>query len=217
MIKPIETQYKGYRFRSRLEARWAVFFDTLGVKWEYEPEGFDLGEAGWYLPDFRVTSPQGMVTWYEVKPQGVTSDMKFSAFKCAIDARADTTQAALLSGDPTDVLGEEPETHACPRCGSLARLGSISSLLSFVRGDGEDSDGMPRCGTLEEVGIAYGCWACDVNTPVGGGHPLEMGLAGPVQPNKGLVEFFDVAGWRSMLRQSANAARAVRFGKGGRG
>lgn len=25
----IETEYKGYRFRSRLEARWAVFFDTL--------------------------------------------------------------------------------------------------------------------------------------------------------------------------------------------
>ncbi len=52
MIKAIETQYKGYRFRSRLEARWAVFFDALGIEWEYEKEGYDLGEAGWYLPDF---------------------------------------------------------------------------------------------------------------------------------------------------------------------
>ena len=51
-LTPIETRYKGYRFRSRLEARWAVFFDTLGVQWEYEKEGYDLGEAGWYLPDF---------------------------------------------------------------------------------------------------------------------------------------------------------------------
>lgn len=25
-IKPIETIYNGYHFRSRLEARWAVFF-----------------------------------------------------------------------------------------------------------------------------------------------------------------------------------------------
>lgn len=41
-IKAIETQYKGYRFRSRLEARWAIYFDTLGVPWQYEPEGFDL-------------------------------------------------------------------------------------------------------------------------------------------------------------------------------
>lgn len=26
-IKAIDTIYKGYKFRSRLEARWAVFFD----------------------------------------------------------------------------------------------------------------------------------------------------------------------------------------------
>lgn len=40
--KPIETSYKGYRFRSRHEARWAVFFDVVKIKWEYEPEGFEL-------------------------------------------------------------------------------------------------------------------------------------------------------------------------------
>ena len=39
-MRPIETKYKGCRFRSRLEARWAVFFDALGIKWWYEPEGF---------------------------------------------------------------------------------------------------------------------------------------------------------------------------------
>lgn len=51
-LKPIPTVYKGYRFRSRLEARWAVFFDVCGVKWEYEPEGYDLGNGISYLPDF---------------------------------------------------------------------------------------------------------------------------------------------------------------------
>ena len=54
MIKAIETEYNGYKFRSRLEARWAVFFDALGVKYEYEPEGFNLGNGRYYLPDFRV-------------------------------------------------------------------------------------------------------------------------------------------------------------------
>lgn len=53
-IKPKETIYNGYRFRSRLEARWAVFFGNLGVKYEYEPEGFELPGLGGYLPDFRV-------------------------------------------------------------------------------------------------------------------------------------------------------------------
>lgn len=64
-IKPIETHYKGYRFRSRLEARWAVFFDALGIEWEYEKEGYDLGEAGWYLPDFWLPTQQ---IWVEIKP-----------------------------------------------------------------------------------------------------------------------------------------------------
>ena len=55
-IKPIETVYNGYRFRSRLEARWAVFFDTAGIKYQYEQEGFEYrladGEECRYLPDF---------------------------------------------------------------------------------------------------------------------------------------------------------------------
>lgn len=53
-IKPFETYYNGYRFRSRLEARWAVFFDALGIKYEYEPEGYRLPSGKIYLPDFRV-------------------------------------------------------------------------------------------------------------------------------------------------------------------
>ena len=51
-IKPIETVYNGYRFRSRLEARWAVFFDVGRIKYVYEPEGFNLPDGLKYLPDF---------------------------------------------------------------------------------------------------------------------------------------------------------------------
>lgn len=53
-IKAIETIYNGYKFRSRLEARWAVFFDALGIKYEYEPEGYELPDGTKYLPDFKV-------------------------------------------------------------------------------------------------------------------------------------------------------------------
>ena len=52
MIKAIETEYNGYKFRSRLEARWAVFFDSVGIKWEYESEGYILPDGTKYLPDF---------------------------------------------------------------------------------------------------------------------------------------------------------------------
>lgn len=51
-MKAIETVYNGYKFRSRLEARWAVFFDSVGIKYQYEPEGFVLRDGTRYLPDF---------------------------------------------------------------------------------------------------------------------------------------------------------------------
>lgn len=54
VIQALPTYYKGQKFRSRLEARWAVFFDALSIKWQwqYEPEGFKLPSGACYLPDF---------------------------------------------------------------------------------------------------------------------------------------------------------------------
>lgn len=74
-IKPIETRAYGHRFRSRLEARWAVAFTEARIAWQYEPEGFDLGDAGFYLPDFWLPQvitlgKRGM--WAEVKPDRPT-------------------------------------------------------------------------------------------------------------------------------------------------
>lgn len=52
-FKAIETRYDGYKFRSRLEARWATFFNELDIEYHYEPEGYVLnGEP--YLPDFWI-------------------------------------------------------------------------------------------------------------------------------------------------------------------
>lgn len=69
-IKNIETEYNGYLFRSRLEARWAVFFDGIDVEYQYEPEGFKIGDDCNYLPDFYLPDYNIFV---EVKP-------KFKAF-----------------------------------------------------------------------------------------------------------------------------------------
>ena len=63
-VKAIETEYNGYRFRSRLEARWAVFFDEIGIEYQYEPEGFDLGNGIYYLPDFYIPEADA---WIEIK------------------------------------------------------------------------------------------------------------------------------------------------------
>ncbi len=58
-LKPIQTEYNGYLFRSRLEARWAVFFDACGVDYEYEPEGYKLDSGLMYLPDFLLHGVDG--------------------------------------------------------------------------------------------------------------------------------------------------------------
>lgn len=63
-MRPIQTHYAGCRFRSRLEARWAVFFDHLNIAWDYEKQGYDLGDAGPYLPDFWL---EDLEIWFEVK------------------------------------------------------------------------------------------------------------------------------------------------------
>ena len=64
MIKALETPYNGCLFRSRLEARWAVFYDHLGIQWEYEKQGYKLEDGTCYLPDFWLPEQR---YWIEIK------------------------------------------------------------------------------------------------------------------------------------------------------
>jgi hypothetical protein len=72
-IKAIETRAFGCKFRSRTEARFAVFLTEAGFDWEYEPEGAAL-DAGNYLCDFRITGPNGVQVWVEIKPPNNDQD-----------------------------------------------------------------------------------------------------------------------------------------------
>jgi hypothetical protein len=47
-----KTFYKNYYFRSKLEAKWAVFFDLLKIPYTYEPEPFLCKNKEQYTPDF---------------------------------------------------------------------------------------------------------------------------------------------------------------------
>lgn len=64
--KSLPTEWNGIPFRSRLEARWAVFFDSLDkpLQYEYEVDVFET-PFGPYLPDFYL--PQLNYFWI-VKP-----------------------------------------------------------------------------------------------------------------------------------------------------
>ncbi len=68
-MQAIETWFDGYRFRSRTEARWAVFFKAAEIKFQYEPEGYVLNGTR-YLPDFYLPEE---ACWFEVKGQYPTA------------------------------------------------------------------------------------------------------------------------------------------------
>lgn len=110
-IKAIETSYAGCHFRSRIEARWAVFFDTLGIEWHYEPQGYLIGDnQATYLPDFWL--PQ-MKIWAEVKG---TLDQPTLRHLIA---------AAATDGLPHNYTGQPIRTHRPPLARRLLLLGPI--------------------------------------------------------------------------------------------
>ena len=95
-LKAIQTRYKGCHFRSRLEARWAVFFDALEIAWEYEPEGYVLEDGTWYLPDFFL--PQ-VDMFAEVKPENGFS--LEDCEKCRLLAHGTRREVLMCEGTPS--------------------------------------------------------------------------------------------------------------------
>ena len=96
-IKPIETVYNGYRFRSRLEARWAVFFQVMKIAFLYEPQGFHLKDGTLYLPDFYL--PHFNV-YVEIKSCREKDDGK--AVEFALSGAEKVPGILICYGDPAD-------------------------------------------------------------------------------------------------------------------
>jgi hypothetical protein len=77
-IKPMETIYDGHRFRSRLEARWAFFFNAVGIKYVYEMDRYPLPGASvpTYLPDFWLPYSKETSTWSKYRGYGHWFEVK---------------------------------------------------------------------------------------------------------------------------------------------
>jgi hypothetical protein len=113
-FQPIQTRYAGCHFRSRLEARYAVLFDKLDIRWQYEAEGFLVGEDDEkrpYLPDFWLPDDR---LWVEVK--GTEDSLDVELIRDAVIPHG---------GLPADPSGAPlPSTsHAGPRMLILGPIG----------------------------------------------------------------------------------------------
>lgn len=85
--------------RSRLEARWAWFFDQLGIHWSYEPDAEVIEHNIYYAPDFWLDLREEV--YAEVKPKLYDVD-PFPFYKAKNFARITGKRIFLLGGMPSD-------------------------------------------------------------------------------------------------------------------
>lgn len=99
------TRYNGVNFRSRLEAKWAAFFDILKINWGYEPVDFQH-----WSPDFVLKGRTGSI-YAEVKPiewEGIMTRHMLSQVKYRTDldkVRKTNIPAIVLGVGPAQLIG----------------------------------------------------------------------------------------------------------------
>ena len=100
-ILPIPQWYGGIKFRSTLEARWAVFFDAAEIRWGYEPEGYVVSGRP-YRPDFLL---RDCGTWIEVKGDPARLDLELLG-NAAVELPRPVPKCE--AGPPLMILGNFP-------------------------------------------------------------------------------------------------------------
>jgi len=154
-LKPIETTFAGYKFRSRLEARWAVFLSRLNVEYDYEIEGFDLGAVrvpgsaigllgkdAWYLPDFWLPTQR---TWLEIKPVQPDASERERAARLAVASRY---PVVIVVGAPW-IVAERPTGYD----------GNDSGYICFPDGITDDFYLLTVCPYCGTVAWCFSGWA----------------------------------------------------------
>lgn len=148
-ISPIETRYRGINFRSRLEAKWAIFFDLLEWPWEYEP--IDLQG---YIPDFILPFEHRSIL-VEVKPAMTVEELRGAVPKILASGWQDevlVVGARLLDlsnclgimndrewlyyedDDETKLIDQTPEDWEMAllfRCREHGKIGFCNSIHSY--------------------------------------------------------------------------------------
>lgn len=153
----IPTKYRGYRFRSRLEARWAIFFDHMEIPWRYESQGYTV-KGRPYLPDFYLPD---CATWVEVKGEEDELDhsLMMTAAQFLPSRRAKKTRGPSLL-----ILGPIPDA---PEFGDVGWLGI--DVLEQWQGELQWGRETFACS------IRRGDWQCECGVHLQGRDPSGPG------------------------------------------
>ncbi len=154
-IKAIRTFYNGTWFRSRLEARWAAFFDECEWQWVYEPEDYDG-----YIPDFKLNLR--VPIYVEVKP------VQWDGSDSDLEIKDDARSKAIASGLKGEVLLLGAHICTVDRDGLKMPHQVIGGMLDIDPHTDEVSDWCPAFGFLCEgcgrrsFANDYQSWHCRV-------------------------------------------------------
>lgn len=184
----VDTVHGGIRYRSRTQARWAVFLDTLGLEHAYEPKRFLLGGGISLTPDFLLPSLNAWLIVNSADP--------------AI-READRWKAGLFAS-------EHPEfriwlSSGAPRPGEwhLEQLGETPITRGMLLADAsEPAARVWICGANDERASRLVFDAIEVGT----GRSISRPRSFPADPNTdslmrmayGQVERFEEETWASL-------------------
>lgn len=155
----IPTSYEGVHFRSRLEARWACFFDYLGWPWEYEPLELDG-----YIPDF-VLPFEAAPLLVEVKPAFSLKELERSAPKIE---NSGWERDALIVGA---MLLEGGNSNDDPVAGLLSQRGE--DWWGWNQGDLIGCDECKRPSLYHPI-LGWYCYRCGAGGKVYLGDPPDF-------------------------------------------
>lgn len=133
-IKSKKTKYGVIFFESMIEARWAAFFDCLGIKYEYEPTFAEV-ETGCrvvnYKPDFFLKDLNKYIEIKPSKPYGIENTKAAGWAKHIGDIivlfNLNPPTMELENGwlffsegqDQTPILFDAYWWWECPKCGHI--------------------------------------------------------------------------------------------------
>ncbi|MBL0058861.1 MAG: hypothetical protein IPP35_07080 [Elusimicrobia bacterium] len=139
-MEAIPTNYKNIRFRSKLEASYALTFDSYGIEWAYEVNGFQIDSIK-YLPDFWLPK---IHTVLEVKGPLVPGAEKTKALAGAVN-NPDwwNPQTLVVIGNEMGVIkdAENDTDVSLAKCTKCKQFWFMPWYLSFACRNCNEYDG----------------------------------------------------------------------------
>lgn len=150
------TWYRNCQFRSRIEARWCIFMDHIGVPWNYEVDTYNVAPGIQYGPDFYLPRQE---CWLEIKHRPARPHEQRKA-----------RLLALLFREPIHILGgpiPDPDRLSELHTWSCWPAEFVSDADKRLHAEWEpDAGGLPvletegfrwvQCPDCDDVALTYG-------------------------------------------------------------